>query len=337
MATALPGPSGNWDFSSTAIKGKQNRTIGNMGNRIALFTVSVYNANESMKATLMLLALSIVANGADWLNIGGDAQHSGWQQRERELNPKSISRLRMIWKRKLDGPLSAPVILGHLKSYRGTVELVFTVSAAGTVYAIDGDFGKTFWERRLATGNSSCPQAQLAIAPSTIDEDEDDDAPQPVRPLYVLAGDGLLHTLDPVNGLDRETKPFCDSTAELTATPSGPVAAPASKSTRDQTQAYKIDSAGRLTAYQGARKVWTTPRLESPGQPAVAGGIVFTLTRGSQPVLYAFDAATGKQLYSSGNAIHGKSITGDLAIANGHIVFTTIDGTIYCFGFPVDP
>lgn len=82
-----------------------------------------------------------------------------------------------------------------------------------------------------------------------------------------------------------------------------------------------------------AERVWTTTPLMSPSKPVVAGGVVFVLDGGT---LHAWEASTGKQLYSSGAAVPAAARTSELAIANGHICFTAADGILYCFGFPVD-
>ena len=47
--------------------------------------------------------------------------------------------------------------------------------------------------------------------------------------------------------------------------------------------------------------------------------------------LYAFDAQTGKELYSSGKIIPSFTHFGATSIANGHVYFTTYDNTVYSF------
>jgi outer membrane protein assembly factor BamB len=301
-----------------------------------------------MKTLRLLLATTLILQAADWLNPGGDARQSGWQKRERELSPKTISRLRLIWKMKLDAPLSPAVILGHLKTHRGTVELVFTLSSAREIYAIDGDFGKVFWHLRLQGTDTPCGKQRIALTPSSIDEDEDDDAPQPVRPLYVSSGDGLLHGLDPSNGRELSTTRYsCRDTrrSELIVSQAGGIDFKLTRSSAawqddtGKTWTYSAGPSGRMMAKQGGTIRWSSPKLKSPGTPVIAGGIVFILDCGSQKVpavLYAFDAITGKQIYDSGHIISSFATNGDLAIANGHICFSTADGTLYCFGFPVD-
>ena len=95
--------------------------------------------------------------------------------------------------------------------------------------------------------------------------------------------------------------------------------------------------------------------MMSAEPPVVANGIVFVLAAGeftaqandedgglysyeqriqhSIPAkLYALDAVTGKELYSSGDQIASFLHQAGIAVADGKVIFGTFDGTIYCFG-----
>jgi outer membrane protein assembly factor BamB len=80
--------------------------------------------------------------------------------------------------------------------------------------------------------------------------------------------------------------------------------------------------------------------MAGPAPPVVANGLVFALSTGGptgSAVLLVLDAATGRQVYSSGNAVRSAADpeTG-LAVANGRTYFSTLDGTVYCFGIPTE-
>ncbi|HEY1946278.1 MAG TPA: hypothetical protein VGG97_04680 [Bryobacteraceae bacterium] len=88
---------------------------------------------------------------------------------------------------------------------------------------------------------------------------------------------------------------------------------------------------------------WISRDMIAPAPVVIANGIVFALAGGdsnnkknSHAVLYALDAATGKELYSSQSLIRSFSHNGGLAIANRRIYFTTHDNAVYCFGFFAD-
>jgi len=48
--------------------------------------------------------------------------------------------------------------------------------------------------------------------------------------------------------------------------------------------------------------------------------------------LCAFDAATGKELFSSGSAIPSFTHFGAIAVSDGRVFVTTHDSTVYAFG-----
>ena len=67
----------------------------------------------------------------------------------------------------------------------------------------------------------------------------------------------------------------------------------------------------------------------------VEGGLFSATERIKRSVpakLYALDATTGKELYSSGTQIGSFMHQAGLSVAGNKIIFGTFDGTIYCFG-----
>jgi len=94
-------------------------------------------------------------------------------------------------------------------------------------------------------------------------------------------------------------------------------------------------SAFKLTEEAAMEPAWTSQKMAAPVAPVIVNGMVFALS--SDPaVLYALDAATGKELYSSGKSITSPVNSSGLALANGHVCFGTADNTLYCFGIPTD-
>ena len=99
---------------------------------------------------------------------------------------------------------------------------------------------------------------------------------------------------------------------------------------------------------------WASHDMALPEPPIVANGVVFCLASGEYTrqlkdngekyttkeradkstgaTLYAFDAATGKELYSSGKAISSFTHFGGLALNDGRVFLTTHDSTVYAFG-----
>jgi hypothetical protein len=103
---------------------------------------------------------------------------------------------------------------------------------------------------------------------------------------------------------------------------------------------------------------WISRDMTVPEPPIMAGGIVFVVSNGENvmqangegrlmdsqerlktapghAILYALDAETGKELYSSGDTISGITHFSGIAISNGRVYVTTYDSTLYSFGLDV--
>jgi outer membrane protein assembly factor BamB len=86
-------------------------------------------------------------------------------------------------------------------------------------------------------------------------------------------------------------------------------------------------------------QVWKSKDMIAPAPVVTANGLVFVLATGdarranNRAILYALDAATGAELYSSGPATATWAHNSGIAIANNRIYFTTHDNLVYCFGF----
>jgi outer membrane protein assembly factor BamB len=114
-------------------------------------------------------------------------------------------------------------------------------------------------------------------------------------------------------------------------------------------------SAGSIMAFRVIVKdakpvllpVWRSRELQVPDPPVVANGVVFATQTGENTVqfppdvrakpvsnlqLHAFDARTGKELYSSGDALSGWVHFSEPVVADGHIFLTSWDSYVYCFG-----
>jgi len=99
---------------------------------------------------------------------------------------------------------------------------------------------------------------------------------------------------------------------------------------------------------------WISRDLNVPEPPVIANGVVYAISSGENvrqvsnagalytsqerastsgtATLYAFDAGTGKELFSSGKMVPSFTHFGGLAVANGRIFMTAYDCTLYAFG-----
>jgi len=101
--------------------------------------------------------------------------------------------------------------------------------------------------------------------------------------------------------------------------------------------------------------VWMSRDMDHAEPPVVANGVVYAYGSGenttqaypdrglndasplriaasTHATLYALDAETGKELYSSEGQIASFAHFGGLSVANGHIYLGTFDSVLYCFG-----
>jgi outer membrane protein assembly factor BamB len=120
---------------------------------------------------------------------------------------------------------------------------------------------------------------------------------------------------------------------------------------------------GAILAFKVAEKggnytldpVWMSRDMNRAEPPVVANGVVYAYGSGentdqaypdrgladlsplriahsTHAVLYALDAVTGKELYSSGDQIKSFNHFSGLSVANGRVYIATYDSILYCFG-----
>lgn len=101
--------------------------------------------------------------------------------------------------------------------------------------------------------------------------------------------------------------------------------------------------------------VWLSRDMDQAEPPVVANGVVFAygsgentaqadtaqglgfntavnrIAKSTHATIYAFDARTGSELWSSGDQITSFNHFSGLSVANGRVYIGTYDGTLYCF------
>jgi outer membrane protein assembly factor BamB len=83
---------------------------------------------------------------------------------------------------------------------------------------------------------------------------------------------------------------------------------------------------------------WTSRTIASPLPPMVVNGVLFAASSGtgSAPgVLYAIDAASGRDLLNSGRAITS-AVRGGMSAGQGNVYVPGADSTLYAFGFDIE-
>ena len=77
-------------------------------------------------------------------------------------------------------------------------------------------------------------------------------------------------------------------------------------------------------------------RSVSSGNISLAITAAQRAQRSSPAVLYALDAATGKELWNSGKTIASFVHGGVLSGGGSQVYLGTYDGTLHAFGFPIE-
>ena len=104
--------------------------------------------------------------GGAWTTVGGDAQRTASVRTDPKISSASMQKpgFQFLWKRKLDSqPLTQPLLLPNIIAYKGFKALAFVGSASGSVYSVDYDLNRMFWEQKLKT---SAPQSAAAACSS---------------------------------------------------------------------------------------------------------------------------------------------------------------------------
>ena len=129
-------------------------------------------------ALMLAAALTLHAQGRGggaWTTVGGDAQRTASVRTDPKISIASMQKpgFQFLWKRKLDsGQLTQPLLLPNIIAYKGFKALAFVGSASGSVYSIDYELNRMFWEQKLKTSAaapaaSACSSGLPAITKAT--------------------------------------------------------------------------------------------------------------------------------------------------------------------------
>jgi outer membrane protein assembly factor BamB len=89
---------------------------------------------------------------------------------------------------------------------------------------------------------------------------------------------------------------------------------------------------GGLTLETG----WTSQPIGEPLPPIVVNGVAFVVSSDRSPILYALDAATGRELWTSGRSITAPALRPALWAGIGQVHVATSDNVVYAFGFAME-
>jgi len=98
------------------------------------------------------------ARTREWLTWGGDIERTGWNRGESVLTKQTVGRLALKWKTQIDkevsieiesgnSMLTAPLVAQGVRTPQGPRTVVYTLSAANTLAALDAATGVSIWRR----------------------------------------------------------------------------------------------------------------------------------------------------------------------------------------------
>ncbi len=156
------------------------------------------------------------ADGSNWTAFSGDPQRTALVVNETDLTKESVSRLKLLWKTKLDNKtkeltsLTVPVVASYVYAPGGIKDFVIVAGSDDNAYSLDGETGKLVWQKHFQISGTPL-QAAYLFCPNALNATPVLDRQKLVA--YVLASDGKLHSLKIVTGEDEQaprafTAPF---------------------------------------------------------------------------------------------------------------------------------
>ncbi len=111
--------------------------------------------------------------GGDWMTVGGDAQRTASVRTDPQISVEKVAAgvMQPLWKLKLNGTPTPPVVASRLITYKGFKDLLYVATSADNVLSIDHTVGKIFWETHLQydsllvpvkNGTATCPAGMTA-------------------------------------------------------------------------------------------------------------------------------------------------------------------------------
>ena len=144
----------------------------------------------------------------DWTTWGYDQERTGWNRGEASLTIHNVSGLRLLWSTQLSTPpksmvlstLTAPLVAEGVSTGQGAKNLAFLLGADDTVFALDADTGKVFWQKTFA--NPAAPIWPATwLCSNTVNDTPVIDKQNNV--IFLITSDGKLRGLNLSDGADR--------------------------------------------------------------------------------------------------------------------------------------
>src|SRR5262245_14631791 len=157
-----------------------------------------------------VLAIGRVA-AVEYLTAGADPQRTGWVKDEKVFTPANVSRMKLLWKKRLESTpremhnLFPPLVAERVTTPRGARQLLVVAGVSDDLFGIDAATGETFWSRHFdsvsdpANGvppGTLCPGGQTAMPVIATGRAPGDYV------AYAVSWDGRLRRINVADGSD---------------------------------------------------------------------------------------------------------------------------------------
>jgi hypothetical protein len=167
-------------------------------------------------AILLLLLLGkvswpqTIAPARDWTTWGYDQERTGWNKGETSLSRDNVPGLKLLWNTQLSTPpkeivlstLTAPLVAEGVSTTQGPRDLVYLLGADDTVFALDANTGKVFWQKTFANPDKPLWPATW-LCSNTVNDTPVIDKQNAL--IFFITSDGKLRGLNLNDGAERMT------------------------------------------------------------------------------------------------------------------------------------
>src|SRR5580704_4514371 len=157
-----------------------------------------------------------LAVAAEWPTDGGNPHRDAWQRDETILSKTNVKNLKVLWKLKLDNEphemhsLFPALIAEKVATPGGIKQIAIVAGSSDNIYGIDAGTGQLLWKKHFEypppakRGEAGDPLCPIGLTATPIIGAPTASGP---RPVYAMAGDGRVHTLNIADG-EELANPF---------------------------------------------------------------------------------------------------------------------------------
>jgi glucose dehydrogenase len=154
--------------------------------------------------------VGVTTSANEWTTWGYDEERTAWNRGEKTLSKSNVGNLRMHWSTKVSTPqndvvlstLTAPLVAAGVQTANGPRDVVYTLGADDTLFAIDAANGREIWKKSMPNAVSP-KKAATWLCSNTANATPVIDKARGL--IFVVPSDGKLRALSLGTGEDKMT------------------------------------------------------------------------------------------------------------------------------------